>query len=336
MQHPLYTGLRGVGKTVLLTKLAAVAEHHGFRPIRLEALGNDDGVRSLVRQARRVAESLRRTSKVARALRSIDSVSLTVLGTGIEVDRVNAAPDRDSLTDVLVDLASAAADDDVGVLVSIDEAQLLDAADLRRILAAVHRSGQDALPLAVVLAGLPNLVGMVAKAATYAERMFDVSALGALSAEHTAAAVTEPSRELGVEWSAGAVEAIAERSDGFPFFVQTWAYHTWNTARDEPISAADVERAGDAVERALDAGFFAARSARIRASELSYVRALASLGGGPHRSGDVAKALGTTTQQLGPVRDRLIGEGVVYAPRYGWVEFAIPHFDRFLARSAPG
>jgi hypothetical protein len=256
-----------------------------------------------------------------------------VLGTGVHIDRVTATPDRDSISDLVADLAAAAADDDVGVLLAVDEAQLLDAADLRRLLAGVHRCGQDGLPLAIVLAGLPNLVGMAARAATYAERMFQVTELGPLPPDEVAAAVVEPARDLGVEWSADAVAAIAERSDGFPFFVQTWAYHTWNTARDEPISGDDVARAGDAVERALDAGFFAARSSRIRASEIVYVKALASLGGGPHRSGDVARALGLSTQQVGPVRDRLIGEGVVYAPRYGWVEFAIPHFDRFLARS---
>jgi hypothetical protein len=318
---------------VLLAKLAALAEHHGFRTIRIEALGNDDTIRSLLRQARRVAESLRRTSKVIRALRSIDSVSVTVLGTGVHIDRVAATPDRDSLSDVLVDLAAAAGDDDAGVLLAVDEAQLFDPDDLRRILAGIHRSGQDGLPLAIVLAGLPNLLGIAARAATYAERMFDVSELGPLDSDQVAAAVAEPARELGVEWADDALSAIAERSDGFPYFVQTWAYHTWNTACDEPISNDDVTRASDAVERALDAGFFAARSTRIRASEIAYVKALASLDSGPHRSGDVARALGVSTQSIGPVRDRLIGEGVVYAPRYGWVEFAIPHFDRFLART---
>ncbi len=337
-QHLLVTGLRGVGKTVLLGKLAALGEHSGYRVIRLEAVGGDDTIRSLVRQCRRVAESFEHGgSKVARALRSIDSVSLTVLGTGFGVDRTDtsAVADRDSLADVIVDLAAAAADNDIGVLLAIDEAQLVERNDFRRILAGVHRCGQDALPLACLLAGLPNLVGDVAKAATYAERMFAVFELGPLSPDQAARAVTEPSRELGVEWADAAIDAVVEHSDGYPFFVQTWAYHTWNVATDDPISAADVERATSAVEHALDAAFFAARIARIPASEVSYVRALASLGGGPHRSGHVAEAMGMTTSQVGAFRDRLIGEGLVYAPRYGWVEFAIPHFHSYIRRAMP-
>jgi hypothetical protein len=332
-QHMMITGLRGLGKTVLLGKLAALGEHNGFRVIRVEAVGGDDTLRSLLRQCRRVAESLARGGKVVRALRSIDSVSLTVLGTGFEVDRADTTPDRDSLSDVVIDLAAAAADDDAGVMIAIDEAQLLDQHDLRRVLAGVHRCGQDGLPLFCVLAGLPNLVGDVAKAATYAERMFIVSELGPLTADQVAVAVVEPAQELGVEWSKAATEAIVDRSDGFPFFVQTWAYHTWNTAHDEPISAADVARAAPAVDQALDAAFFAARIARIPASEVAYVQALAGLGPGPHRSGEVAEAMGMGTSQVGAFRDRLIGEGVIYAPRYGWVEFAIPHFDQYVRRT---
>ncbi|HSL75258.1 MAG TPA: ATP-binding protein [Ilumatobacteraceae bacterium] len=337
-QHLLITGLRGVGKTVLLGKLGALGEHGGYRVVRLEAVGGDDTIRSLLRQCRRIAEGLEHGgTKITRALRSIDSVSLTVLGTGFGMERTDttAGADRDSLTDVIVDLAAAAADDGVGLMLAIDEAQLVERHDLRRILAGVHRCGQDSLPLFCVLAGLPNLVGDVARAATYAERMFTVADLGPLTADQAALAVTEPARELGVEWTSDAIEAIVDRSDGYPFFVQTWAYHTWNVARHEPISADDVRRADIAAEQALDAAFFAARIARIPASEVNYVRGLASLGPGPHRSGSVAEAMGLTTSQVGAFRDRLIGEGLVYAPRYGWVEFAIPHFDEYVRRTFP-
>jgi hypothetical protein len=333
-QHQLLTGLRGVGKTVLLGKLAAVAEHVGFRVIRLEAVGGDDTIRSLLRQARRIVEDLERGPKVARALRSIESVSLTLAGAGVRVDRrAAAAADREALADVVTDLAAAAGEHGVGVMLGIDEAQMLADGDLRRILAGVHRCSQDALPLWCLLAGLPNLVGDVAKAATYAERMFTVADLGPLSPEQVVAAVATPAEEIGVTWAEAATDEIVDRSDGFPFFVQTWAYHTWNAATDEPISAADVRRAAPAAEHALDASFFAARIARIPSSEVAYVRALASLGPGPHRSGEVADAAGRTTSAVAAFRDRLIDEGVVYSPRYGWVEFAIPHFDQYVRRT---
>ncbi len=341
-QHLLLTGLRGVGKTVLLATLAAMGESEGFRVIRQEAVGGDDTVVSFLRQARRVTDDLGTGPRVARALRSIDSVSLTVLGAGASVARADDVrpppPDREVLADVVVDLVAAAAEHDLGVVIAIDEAQALDPDDLRRLLAGVHRCGQDGLPVWCVLAGLPNLVGVVAKAATYAERLFTVEALGPLTPEQVVAAVEEPAAEMGVSWASDATGAVVDHSDGYPFFVQVWAYHTWNAARDEPISVADVARGAPAAHLALDSAFFAARVARIPDSEVAYVRLLASLGPGPHRSGEVAAAGGRTTSEVAAIRDRLIKEGVIYAPRYGWVEFAIPHFDAFVRRalSPPG
>jgi hypothetical protein len=332
-QHQSITGLRGVGKTVLLGKLTALAEHIGFRVIRVEAVGGDDTLSSLLRQSRRVVEDL--DGSAARALRSIESVSLTVAGTGVSVGRFETTPDREALADVVVEVARVADAKESGVMLAIDEAQMVDSHDLRRILAGVHRCNQDGLPLFAALAGLPNLVGVVASASTYAERMFRVTDLGPLSPEQVTQAIVRPAEELGVSWSPEATEAIVDHSDGYPFFVQTWAYHTWNAAHDEPISIADVGRAAVHASQALDSSFFAARTARIPASEISYVQALASLGPGPHRSGDVAAAAGKTTSQVAAFRDRLIREGLIYAPRYGWVEFAIPHFDEYARRALP-
>lgn len=334
-QHQLITGLRGVGKTVLLGKLSALAQHVGFRVIRVEAVGGDDTLRSLLRQSRRILEDLDRSQKVVRALRSIESVAVTLAGTGVTIERTAATPDREALADVVTDLATAAADHDLGIMLAIDEAQSIASDDLRRLLAGVHRCGQDGLPMACVLAGLPNLVGDVAKAATYAERMFTVADLGPLTPGQVTRAVVEPAAEIGVDWATEATEAIVDHSDGFPFFVQTWAYHTWNTAFDDPISADDVARAQPHADHALDSSFFAARIARIPSSEVAYVQGLASLGPGPHRSGEVADAMSMRTPQVAAFRERLINEGVIYAPRYGWVEFAIPHFDRYVRRALP-
>lgn len=332
-QHQLITGLRGVGKTVLLGALARQAQHVGYRTIRIEAMQGDDTLLSFLRQARRILEDVGGSQRVTRALRSIEAVSVSLLGSGASVERTAATPDREALADVVTDLAAAAADRELGIFIALDEAQTVDAPDLRRLLAGVHRCNQDGLPLAFVLAGLPNLVGTVAKAATYAERMFTVHDLGPLSPGQVTSAVVVPSNEIGVEWEAAATDAIVDLSDGFPFFVQTWAYHTWNVAVDDPISTHDVELAAPHANLALDTSFFAARVARIPSSEVNYVRALASLGPGPHRSGEVAEAMGMTTSQVAALRDRLINEGVVYSPRYGWIEFAIPHFDRFVRRT---
>ncbi len=336
-QHLMLTGLRGVGKTVLMGRLAAVGESEGFSVIRQEAVGGDDTVHSFLRQARRIAAELGGGPRAARALRSIDSVAVTLAGTGVRLERGerSAHPDREALADVVTDLAAAAAERDAAVMIALDEAQTLAADDLRRILAGVHRCGQDGLPMWCLLAGLPNLVGVTAKAATYAERMFRVGNLGPLSPDQVAEAVIVPAEELGVNWSTEAAEAVADRSDGYPFFVQVWAFHTWNVATHDPISAADVDAATAAARVALDESFFAARIARIPESEVAYVRGLASLGPGPHRSGEVAASYGRQTSEVAALRERLIREGVVYSPRYGWVEFAIPHFDDYVRRNLP-
>lgn len=334
-QHLMFTGLRGVGKTVLMARLASVGESEGFSVIRQEAVDGDDAVRSLLRQARRIASELGTGPRVARALRSIDSVSVTLAGTGVKVDRDGDHPDPEALSDVVIDLAAAAAERDRAVMIALDEAQTMSARDLGRMLAGVHRCGQDGLPLWCLLAGLPNLVGATAKAATYAERMFRVGNLGLLTPTQVAEAVVLPAEELGVRWEPAAAEAVADLSDGYPFFVQVWAFHTWNVAIHDPVAVADVEAASSAVRSALDEAFFAARIARIPQSEINYVRGLASLGPGPHRSGEVAQACGRKTPEVAALRDRLIREGVVFAPRYGWVEFAIPHFDEYLRRTLP-
>ncbi len=163
--------------------------------------------------------------------------------------------------------------------------------------------------------------------------MFPTTHRGPLTPDEVAVAVARPAADIGVAWTPDALDAIADRTDGYPFFVQVWAHHTWNVAVDDPISVADVERATGAVRLALDSSFFAARIARIPESEVAYVRDLASLGPGPHRSGEVAAVSGRTTSAVAAFRDRLISEGVLFSPRYGWIEFAIPHFDEYVRRT---
>jgi hypothetical protein len=165
--------------------------------------------------------------------------------------------------------------------------------------------------------------------------MFTVADLGPLTPDQVVEAIVVRAQDIGVSWSSEAADKLVDRSDGFPFFVQTWAFHTWNAATDDPISGADVERSAPNADHVLDSSFLAARIARIPASEVAYVQALASLGSGPHRSGAVAAAERKSTPQVAAFRDRLIAEGLIYAPRYGWVEFAIPYFDRYVRRVLP-
>lgn len=331
-QHLLVTGLRGVGKTVLLRAVTGLAEQRRFLVLRTEATDPASTVASLVRQVRRLTDDLHRGRRLSRLLRLLDAVSLTVAGSGLRVERRSGDVATAGLAELMIELAGVAGDDERGVVLALDEGQFLPPPELGELLAALHQAGQEQVPLWGAIAGLPNVVGIVSRSRTYAERMFTVASLDALSAADVGRALRVPAEELGVRWSDGAVEAIAERSAGYPFFVQTWAYHAWNAASHDPIAVADVEAAQAVVARELDDGFFAARMARIPPSEVRYVQALASLGPGGHRSKAVAAAMGMTTTQVGPFRDRLITEGVLFAPAFGQVRFALPQLDDYVRR----
>lgn len=339
-QHLLLHGLRGVGKTVLLRAVSGMSEHAGYHVLQVEGDPHGDAVGALLRQTRRILADARPTAKVRRALQILKSVSVSLGVAGVSVDlesptAAGAGAVAEDLPELLVALAAAVADDGAGVSIMVDEAQVLPLDQLAAVLGALHAGGQRQLPLWGALAGLPNLLGRAAKAKTYAERMFTVAELGPLDRPSAMAAIQDPAAELGVSFSGSALDGIVTASDGYPYFLQTWAYHTWNVAHDDPISRRDLQRAGPAVRRALDDGFFAARIARVPESERRYLRALAALGAGPHPSRAVAKALGSTTPGVGALRDRLITDGVVYSPTYGQVEFALPLLDDYLRRSNP-
>lgn len=338
-QHLLLHGLRGVGKTVLLRAVSSLAEHDGYHVLQVEGDPRGDAVGGLVRQSRRILADAQPTPKVRQALQSLKSVSVSLgvagVSVGLEEPTVagRAGAVAEDLPELLVALAVAVADDGAGVALVVDEAQVLPLEQLAAVLGALHAAGQRQLPLWGALAGLPNLLGRAAKAKTYAERMFTVAELGPLGRAPAIAAVREPAAELGVSFSGPALDAIVVASAGYPYFLQTWAYHTWNVARDDPISRKDVARAGPAVRRALDDGFFAARVARVPESERRYLRALAALGPGPHPSRAVAEGLGSTTPGVGALRDRLITDGVIYSPAYGQVAFALPLLEDYLRRN---
>lgn len=336
-QHLLLQGLRGVGKTVLLRAVSAQAEQTGYYVVDVEGDPRGDAVGTLLRQSRRILGEAKPTPKVRRARQLLKSLSVSLgvaeVSVGLEPEAETAGDAAEGLPELLVALAAAAADSDGGVCLVIDEAQVLPLEQLAAVLGALHAAGQRQLPLWGAMAGLPNLLGRAAKAKTYAERMFSVAELGPLNRPSATSAVRDPAAELGVTFSGPALTAIVTASAGYPYFLQTWGYHTWNVARDDPVSKADVTRAEPSVRRALDDGFFAARIARVPESERRYLRALAALGPGPHPSRAVAEALGTTTPRVGALRDRLITDGVIYSPAYGQVAFALPLLDEYLRRS---
>jgi hypothetical protein len=346
------SGLRGVGKTVLLNELASGALTEGWivgkveadrgegrRPFREQVAG------TLNRALREATGSFQIAARFRRALATFKAFSLKTdpsggLAIGIEIDTERGRGDTGALetdlTDLALDLAGAAAELGVGVVLFVDELQDLSRPELAAVCQACHEAGQRDAQFYVVGAGLPSLPGLLADARSYAERLFDYWEIGALPEKAAAQALVRPAQAAGVLWEPGAVRLLVERSAGYPYFLQEFGKATWDYAPGPAITtgdAADGVRVGTA---SLDRGFFTSRWERATPSERDYMRAMAVDGVGPSQSGEVARRLRKRPSSVGPTRAGLIHKGLVYAPEHGLIAFTVPGMADFINRQSDG
>jgi hypothetical protein len=218
----------------------------------------------------------------------------------------------------------------------IDELQYVEESELAALITALHRSAQRKLPVTLVGAGLPQLRGKLGRAKSYAERLFEFPEIGPLEDSAARAAIEKPAEAQGASVERAALDEIVEQTRGYAYFLQEWGKHAWDCAPDSPITSRDVREATDLVIAALDASFFRVRFDRLTGSEKKYLRAMAELGPGPHRSGDIARKLGREVTALGPVRNQLIAKGMIWSPSHGDTAFTVPLFDEFMKRIMPG
>ena len=237
------------------------------------------------------------------------------------------------LVQVALDVGRATMEAGVGAVLLLDELQELDRPSMAALAAAAHVSGQRSLPFVVVGAGLPNLAGRLAEAKSYAERLFDFRRLGPLDRDVAATALTEPSSAAGVAWAPGAVEVVADAAGGFPYFLQEFGAACWNLADDGVVTARDAAAGVRLGRLMLDHGFFLSRWDRATATERLFLQAMAA-DGDACRTADVARRMGRTMSNIGPIRAGLITKGLVYAPDYGVVAFTVPGMADFIRREA--
>ena len=341
-------GLRGVGKTVLLNRFTEEAIKLGAHVALIEAPEDASLRQLLAKEARRVLLQLDRVGAVSqavkRALRIFKSFSIKIgpdgsLSAGVDLDPELGVGDSgilaDDVTDLFVALGEAAKDRGTGLVIAIDEVQYLGDDELGALITAVHRTTQRQLPLVIVGAGLPQLPGLAGNAKSYAERLFTFPEIGPLPAAEARRAIIEPAEAQGVQVAADAVMLILEHTHGYPYFLQEWAYEAWNEAGPGQILLADVLRAAPRVTRKLDENFFRVRFDRLTPTEKKYLRAMAQLGAGPHRSGDIAREYGAKVESVGPMRSALIRKGMIYSPAHGDTAFTVPLFDEYLKRAMP-
>ncbi len=248
-------------------------------------------------------------------------------------DNADLEHDLQALLEVVGEAARKAG---TALVLFVDELQYVPEEQLAALITALHRSGQRSLPIVLVGAGLPQLRGQMGRAKSYAERLFDFPEMGPLPPTAARVALAKPARDEGVEFTDDALELIVAQTRGYPYFLQEWGKHVWNTASASPITRVDVEQAATIAIAALDESFFRVRFDRLTPIEKRYMRAMAELGTGPHRSGDIAEQLGRNVTALGPTRNQLIAKGMVWSPSHGDTAFTVPLFDEFMKRIMPG
>ena len=336
-------GLRGVGKTVLLNRFDQMAQDEGLVSAFIEAPETGDFEHLLAARLRSILLELDRGSvsvAVKRALGTLKSFSYNLsdgISIALNVDSIVGSADSGVLaedtTDLLVAVGAAAKDRERGLLIAIDEVQYLAADELAALITAIHRTVQLSLPVILVGAGLPQLPGLAGNAKSYAERLFDFPEIGSLEEEDARAVLATPAGEHGVEFAKDALNALLDFTQGYPYFLQEWGYHVWNAAPASPITLDDVNLASRDVQQRLDENFFRVRMDRLTPAEKRYLTAMAELGPGPHRSGDIAAKLGVKVESVAPRRSGLIQKGMVYSPAHGDTAFTVPMFDDFLRRT---
>ena len=341
-------GLRGVGKTVLLSTIRLAAEAEGMVVVTIEAPESRSLPGVLVPALRASLLRLDRVKQagegVRRALRALAGfaklkVKYNDLEFGLDFDPEPGLADSGDLDADLADLiqaiGEAAKERGTALVIAIDELQYVPEEQLAALIIALHRASQRQLPVTMVAAGLPQLLGQMGRAKSYAERLFAFVPIGPLEPAAASDAVRLPIEREEEVIAPAAIDAIIAETAGYPYFLQEWGKHSWDVADASPITAEDVAQAGREALAELDASFFRVRFDRLTPAEKRYLRGMASLGPGPHRSGDVAEALGVKVTSVAPTRNSLIAKGMLFSPAHGDTAFTVPLFDAFMRRVMP-
>lgn len=345
----ILVGLRGVGKTVLLDRVRADAEAAGIHTVRIEAPERRSLPALLAPQLR---QALLRLSQVAaareyaiRGLRALAGfakklkVTFGDIEVGIDYEPEPGLADNGDLEhdlqDLLEQVGLAAKSAGTALAMFIDELQYVEEPQLAALITAMHRTEQRRLPVVLVGAGLPQIRCRMGDAKSYAERLFDFPFIGPLTPEAARLAIRKPLLDEGTDITDQALDSIVNVSQGYAYFLQQWGSHVWRAAEASPIDMDAVNMASLTAVVALDESFFRVRFDRMTPKEKRYLRAMAELGPGPHRSGDIAACYQAEVSSLAPTRSSLIAKGMIWSPNHGDTAFTVPMFDAFMKRTMP-
>ncbi|MGM8930105.1 AAA family ATPase [Salinicola halophyticus] len=339
-------GLRGTGKTVLLSEIGRIAEAEGFLVSRVEAPEETNLAGLLYPEMRKVSRSLsgveaakHHASRALGGLRNFASVfNIEVAGVNIGVEPppepglAESGDMQHDLPDLFDQIGRAAQAANKGWVLLIDEVQYLSQQDLSALIVALHRISQDGRPIVFIGAGLPQVARLAGEAKSYAERLFNYPAVGALDEEAAAKAIEKPILDEEASISHAALAAIFDVTKGYPFFLQELASFSWNNAPGPEINERDVQESYTETISSLDNGFFRVRLDRLTKAEVGFVKAMAALGDGPYQVADIARAMNRTQKSIGPARASIIYKGMIYSTDHGYLDFTVPLFADFIRR----
>lgn len=340
----IFYGLRGVGKTVLLHKVRLDADARQIVTVLIEAPEDKSLPAMLLPALRSALVKMSRTEAIKAGASTLMKrlagfarawkFKYEDIEVGLDAgDDIDGSGDLETdLTDLFTDVGEVAKANKTAVALLIDELQYIPEEQLGALIAALHRSNQNQLPVMLFAAGLPQLLGLAGRAKSYAERLFEFVPVDQLDADAAKAALCRPAEREDVGFNDDAIHEILAQTHGYPYFLQEWGKHSWDMATSSPITRGDAERATAAALAELDASFFRVRFDRLTPAEKRYLRAMAELGAGPHRSGDIADRLGKKVTTVAPTRNSLIAKGMLYSRSHGDTAFTVPLFDGFMKR----
>lgn len=339
-QSMIIRGLRGVGKTVLLNAFEDRAESEGFLSYYHELTPDSSLVGEIARDVERALAQLKLSARAMKTVREVlehlAAIKVTGpegLGLAVDIRKVDEGTISRDLSELFLALGAAAAAKKTGVVFLLDEVQFVSELEYRSLISALHRATQKNMPITVAAAGLPQIPRLTGEARSYAERLFTFPIIASLSDQDARAAFVEPARHQQVDYEGDALALALPWTGGYPFYIQQLGKHAWNLAESSPITKRDVEAAMPIAQAALDTSIYEVRIQRVTDRERRYMRAMAELGEGPYRSGDVAAKLGVMTSEVSAIRQRLLEKGLAYATEvYGYIDFTIPRFDEFMRR----
>ncbi len=346
-QSQILTGLRGVGKTVLLNKIREIAENENYLVIQIEAHEGKPlpelltpSLRQALLKLSTIESAKKQARRALRVLRGfIGALKVKIQDVEFSIDPESGTADSGDieadLPELIVVLGEAARASGRPLTIMIDELQYLDETEFSALIMAMHAINQKSLPVIFMGAGLPQILGLAGNSKSYSERLFIYPKIGALSRDDAAIAIIDPVLGEGAKIDLDAVKEALSITQRYPYFLQQWGHEAWNIATNNRIKLSDMRSATPKANAALDQSFFRVRYERCTPSEKRYMRALAEFNDGKGKSGDIADMLGVKVTSVAPTRSNLIKKGMIYSPAHGSMAFTVPLFHIFMQREMP-